>query len=366
MEVTDLNHDERLRWLKFVLKPSSPCPKIHDWESLFNFADNQAIIGVCEPTRFNIFRPDIDVFFEWIGVVEQLRGLNTYLNKQVVQLFHKLKEDGLRCCILKGQGNAAMYPDAGLRSPGDIDVWVDADRETVLEYVKKVTPNVRENFKHIKLPLFENTEVDLHFTPLKLYHPIHNKRLQQWIQENKEQQMAHSFRLPNTDTDIAIPTAEFNAVYQMGHIMVHVEDEGIGLRQMVDYFYVLRALGEIVPEQKETIRKAWTMFGMMKLAGAVMWIEHFVLGLPEEFLLTDPNEKRGRLLLADIFEGGNFGFYSRRQGLWKYGRIAKKSADAWHLIRISSLFPCEVFFRLIAKFMTACNDFFKTKIRNKN
>ena len=38
-----------------------------------------------------------------------------------------LREDGLRCCILKGQGNALMYPNPYSRTPGDIDVWIDAD-----------------------------------------------------------------------------------------------------------------------------------------------------------------------------------------------------------------------------------------------
>ena len=36
-----------------------------------------------------------------------------------------------------------------------------------------------------------------------------------------------------------IPTVEFNIIFQLTHIYSHLMNEGIGLRQLVDYYYVL-------------------------------------------------------------------------------------------------------------------------------
>lgn len=358
MGKTELNHDERIQWLRFVLNQACPQPEIHDWRGLLDFVDRQAITGVCEPSRFCSVRMDEDVLFEWIGTVEQIRGLNDILNKKTAILYHHLKDAGFRCCILKGQGNAMMYPDAGLRNPGDIDVWVDTDRITLLEYVKTLFPEEKESFKHIKLPVFNGVDVDLHYTPLKFYHPMHNKRLQQWIQENKEEQMTHFVRLPNTDLNVAIPTAVFNAVYQMGHIMIHIEEEGIGLRQMVDYYYVLVQLGGANDTEKDKIVNIWKCLGMRNLSSAVMWVEQELLGLPEKYLLTAPHERWGRLLAKDILEGGNFGQFSSRQGFRKYGRYVKRCVDTWHLVRLSACFPGEAFFRCFRKIVNACKLLF--------
>ena len=98
---------------------------------------------------------------------------------------------------------------------------------------------------------------------------------------------------------------------------------------------------------------------MLRLASAVMWIEHEALGLPKEYLLAEPNERMGRHLLEDILEGGNFGHYRNRQKFRKHGRYVKKSVKAWHLIRLFSFFPGEAFFRILGKIRTASKIFLK-------
>ena len=171
--------------------------------------------------------------------------------------------------------------------------------------------------------------------------------------------MSHFVRLDNTSNDIAIPTVAFNAVYQLGHIMIHIEDEGVGLRQFVDYYFVLKNLYGTDSKIKERIRQMWKKTGMLRLARAVMWIEKEMLGLPETFLLVDPNERLGRLLAKDILEGGNFGHFGRRQKLWEQGFFIKRFSDTWHLIRLSSCFPGDAFYRLCYKVISFIKKYIK-------
>lgn len=73
----------------------------------------------------------------WMGKAQQIRRQNMKVNAEAGKLFSMLREDGLRCCILKGQGNALMYSNPYTRTPGDIDVWIDTSRERIMEYTQK-------------------------------------------------------------------------------------------------------------------------------------------------------------------------------------------------------------------------------------
>lgn len=353
MKVIDVETNEALMWLRYVLNPDTEMPLISEWPALLAFAKKQAMTG--------LFLPDVkpptlpkDILLQWIGQVQLIEQQNKLLNKQVIILSETLKTSGIRYCILKGQGNALLYPAPKMRSPGDIDVWVDLDEETMLRYVNSVYPEAKASFKHIKFPMFKDTPVDMHHTPLKIYHPIHNRRLQQWLNENKEEQMTHYMRLPETEKGIAIPTVRFNAVYQLGHIMIHLEDEGIGLRQFVDYYYVLKHLNTCSKEEREEIVTIWSRLGMKKLASAVMWVEKELLGIQEEYLLVVPDKRKGLLLAKDILEGGNFGHHSEREQYRRYGVFTKKLSNAWHMLKLSTCFPGDAFFRLLTKMKNGC------------
>lgn len=350
---TQILNDERIQWLRFVLNPSSNVPVIQDWEGVFRFSRRQAVAGICSPIQFDSVRIEEKLSLKWKGVLVVIQNRNEALNRQAVQLSEHLREAGFRSCILKGQGNAMMYPYPYLRMPGDIDVWVDADRAQLKNYVRSRFPGQEEMFKHIKFPLFKNTPVDLHDTPLKFYRPRINRRLQHWLQENKERQMKHFVRLADTDMDVAIPTPDFNAVYQLGHIMIHVEAGGVGLKHFVDYFYVLKALKGMDERRKEEIVSTWKSLGMSRMARAVMWVERYVLGLPEDCILTAPDEKLGALLIADIFEGGHFGLYGDRKKYRNRGWFVRVVYGVWRVLKVSRYFPAESFFRLLHKIKTA-------------
>ena len=348
METIDHATQEAILWLQFVLNPDKGIiPQVQDWQAVYDFAEKQQIIGVCSPTPYPV-RVGQDVLFQWIGDEQQIRSQNVVLNKRIKALCEILDQAGLRCCILKGQGNAEMYPDPGARCAGDIDVWIDGSEEDIVNFVKKQFPEEEQSFKHIKFPVFEDVEVDVHTTPLKLYHPRHHKELQKWIREQKEKQFAHQIKLTGTDTEVHVPTARFNVTYQLGHILIHLMDEGIGLRHMVDYYYVLRTLGQLSDEEKNNIADEWKLLGMLQLASAVMWVEKEVLGLPDGLLIVKPNVKRGRVLLEEMLEGGNFGHHSPVQNL-RDSYFTFRFAKAMHLMKIASLFPGEATFRLFHK-----------------
>ena len=220
-----------------------------DWQELYTFASKQAILGLCfegierlgEEYPEELKRNPIgrELLMNWMGKAQQIRRQNMKVNAVAGKLFAMLRVDGMRCCVLKGQGNALMYPNPYSRTPGDIDVWLDASRERIMEYAQKkfeLGDDIR--LQHLETSL-DGVPVELHFFPCSMNNPIYHARLQKWFRRNADLQSSHIVGLPDGAGDIAIPTSSFNIVYQLCHLYHHFFDEGIGMRQIIDYFLVV-------------------------------------------------------------------------------------------------------------------------------
>ena len=220
-----------------------------DWQQLYSFASKQAILGLCfegierlvEEYPEDLKRNPIgrELLMTWMGKAQQIRRQNMKVNAVAGKLFSMLSEDDLRCCILKGQGNALMYPNPYSRTPGDIDVWIDASRERIMEYAQKkfeLEDDIR--LQHLETSL-DGVPVELHFFPCSMNNPIYHARLQKWFRRYADLQCSNIVGLPDGAGDIAIPTTSFNVVYQLTHLYHHFFDEGIGMRQIIDYFLVV-------------------------------------------------------------------------------------------------------------------------------
>ena len=91
-----------------------------DWQELYSFASKQALLGLCfdgierlgkeNPEELRQNPIGRELLMTWMGKAQQIRRQNMKVNTVASKLFSMLREDGLRCCVLKGQGNALMYP----------------------------------------------------------------------------------------------------------------------------------------------------------------------------------------------------------------------------------------------------------------
>ena len=220
-----------------------------DWQELYSFASKQALLGLCfegierlgkeypeELKRNPIGR---ELLMNWMGKAQQIRRQNMKVNVVAGKLFAMLRVDGMRCCVLKGQGNALMYPNPYSRTPGDIDVWIDASRERIMEYASKkfeLGDDIR--LQHLETSL-DGVPVELHFFPCSMNNILYHARLQKWFRRNADLQCSNIVSLPDGAGDVAVPTTAFNVVYQLTHLYHHFFDEGVGMRQIIDYYHVV-------------------------------------------------------------------------------------------------------------------------------
>ena len=422
-----------------------------DWQELYSFASKQALLGLCfdgierlgkeYPEELKQNPIGRELLMTWMGKAQQIRRQNVKVNAVASKLFAMLRVDGMRCCVLKGQGNALMYPNPYSRTPGDIDVWIDASRERIMEYAQKkfeLGDDIR--LQHLETSL-DGVPVELHFFPCSMNNPIYHARLQKWFRRNADLQSSNVVGLPDGIGEIAIPTTAFNVVYQLTHLYHHFFDEGIGMRQIIDYYVVMNDFWKVkesfsqpsrpsLPKEGSTafpkplspqgtgdvtapsrcseplrskdggpskvspdcagwdrrgvsgdtgsvscssgssitsissasttdssastaldvVQRELKYLGLWKFAGAVMYVLHEALGLSEEKMIAPMDEKRGRLLLAEILDGGNFGRHFSKYGGFTHQSMGKKYfLKIWRNMHFVRYYPaealCEPLFR---------------------
>ena len=318
-----------------------------DWEVLYEFAKKQTIAGVIFAGVLKLpkeQRPPKKIMMNWYLRIERIQKRNKRLNEAVIEVTSQFERDGFPNCVLKGQGNALMYPDPSLRQPGDIDLWPLADRKVIFKYVRQVFPNTEMLYHHLEYPIIKGVMTEVHFFPMFLNNPLYNRRFQKWMKSVARQQCENRVEL--SQGTFCRPTDDFNVVYQLAHIRHHFFDEGIGLRQMLDFYYLLKS--DTVVAKREALRQLLKRLGLLDFAGAVMYAMREVFGLEEAYWLTKPREKIGKMLLEEILMTGNFGHKDSRFGdLKKNSRVARISSLLKKNMRFWWYFPGEVVFSFL-------------------
>lgn len=281
-------------------------PNENEWLQFLYEAKRQAVMGIVVDGIDRLpqeQRPNQMMLLKWIGLAEMVRQQNVVLYKRSVEIQNTFAEAGFRSCILKGQGNARIYPNPFARMPGDIDIWVDGERNSINDFVAGFSNKVRKGYKDVAFQ-YKEVEVEAHYFPAYLNSFSKNKKWVRFIEENKERQFTNWIDVEGGNK-LCVPTDDFNIIYQMCHLYHHFFCEGVGLRHFIDYFYLLKRIngtGDCYARYKEQFQQ----LGMLRFVSGVMWIENKILGLANESLLVDVDEKTGQLILKEILEYGNF------------------------------------------------------------
>ena len=319
----------------------SHTPSVKEWKELYALAYDHALFGVCF-SSLNILDKQEQLSempqqlkLHWLGMAMQIQKRNLLMNQRCVELQRILEQSGFRTYIMKGQGNAALYNNvqnsenvcenkefdlSSLRQPGDIDIYLEGGYDRVMEYVNKTFPTKEVNELEIYYHCFKDTEVEIHYQPFVMDGPK-NKVLQQFFAEESEACFKNRISLGNSG-DICVPTITFNLVHQLVHIHHHLFYEGIGLRQLMDYYFLLLKASDSSVDSIERSKKVIHQLGLDRFAAALMYVLQIVFGLERDKMLWCPSEKDGIFLLNEIMRSGNFGHSDIRkkaiyQNKWK-------------------------------------------------
>lgn len=343
--------DIYMEFLRFCLDEKRPIPdnmKKIVWSDLLDFAKKQSIIGVFFHGMKRITegenKPTDDDVLDWMAETSKIVKRNETMYQKSAFAVEAFRKEGFRSSILKGQGNALMYPDPFMRAPGDIDIWVEGERKKIFNYVKSFFPDTHDQYHEIHFPILKGIIMEVHYTPCFLNNLYLNKRLQKYFKQHSDEQYRHFEKMPDGNT-LCMPTDSFNRVFQMTHVMKHFFFRGIGYRHFIDYYFLLKR--GFTPEEQQATMNEFKRLRMVKFVKGAMWVLHNNLGLEKQYLLVEPNEKIGRMIEKEIIIGGNFGKYDQRYQLPKKGKIMTFGRDVYRNLHFAKEFPSEALSRPI-------------------
>ena len=319
------------------------------WNGLLEFCQKHAVVGIvleglkdCDKEALGI---PLNILYDWIGISEQISQQNKLLNKKCIEVISRIQEAGFRCCILKGQGNALMYPNPYSRTSGDIDLWVEGIPREVIGWVLKQYPQAEYNYLHIEFPFDAEVPIEIHYRCSYLFNRKSNKLFQAWVESKKEEQFSHEVSLPNLSGQVCVPRDDFNYIFQLTHMLRHFLGTGVGFRHIIDYYYLLK---KGASEQEKTAFAEFAKeLGIYQFAAAVMYVEKEVLGLEDKYLLVPVDRIRGKILLKHIMSDGNFGHQGENLYLFSNNPILRNVAKLYRLITLVYVCPQEAISKLI-------------------
>lgn len=374
-------------------KDLSKVPSDREWYALYDLAEKHSVIGVCFAGIERLPKeqhPPMDLLMDWLGQAEYIKTQNEEVNKAIPEVCSRFLDktsvprverqaSGFKPVVLKGQGLAQLYnanSDSNsnlglLRTSGDIDVLIGdcMPSDGLIRKVCEVatangTEYLHATYHHCDFGKVAGVEVEAHWRASWFYTPWYNRRFQRFCNSSLDSPSTCSgtelSSVSNSSENHSIPTPSlaFNRVYVLVHIYRHLFSEGIGLRQLLDYYMVLRASAvskvsefqvsgdddekprnkkqetaegnPFWPQEKIETMQRLRELGMERFTAAVMWVLGYcfansnpnsdsnIIGSKQgslsyqDWMLCEPNEKDGRFLLQEIMVAGNFGKHDDR------------------------------------------------------
>jgi len=349
-------------------------PTEEEWGGVFEVVQMQAIGGICSVGVQTILASPSPVdggtgyaswgmsqitFLEWLGLAGSARKNNEKVEDDLRCAVEKFEADGLQGCLLKGLSLRKYYPEhlQGLRECGDIDFLADKKDIDVLRYAYKLEGKDMEwSYKHVHLNILEESYVDLHYRLAMSRNLCRNNKMQAWCDEIKRRGF-----VKDSGSICATLNDDDNLVFLLLHAMWHFLFEGIGLRHMMDIYYVSRCIYESHNNaERENVMKLIKRFDLEKFASACSWLMWHMFEADDEksFLLSAdsplpaPDKKEGKFMLNEIMTTGNFGHWDERNTISAddntiikyckkmkyYARYAKRYPSEFLWLPISSLY----------------------------
>ena len=310
-----------------------------EWLEIFKAAHSQALVGVifCGVQKLKKeLAPPFTLMMQWAAEAEKIHGLNKLFYAESQRLTDLFTANGRKSVILKGQANSRLYPDKFCRQPGDIDIYVEGGKESVIYLIDKLgmlpkdLPEGAFNaYHHVHLPENEKgVSVEVHFRPSSgFYNSIYNNRLQNYLDENLKD-------IIFTEEGFNVPDMKFALLMQLAHLQRHFLMEGVGLRQVTDYYFLLKKASK---EDREYVSGLLSKLNIKRFTKALMWILNKIFLLEKDFMLCEMSEKQGKKVMEEIIVGGNFGWWSKTPNPTAWRRFYERRRRSWKMFTFNPL-----------------------------
>lgn len=310
----------------------------NDWRELIAFAWKHAVGAIAFDGYQKLFDGkhqiiDKPLLLQWFAQTITLEKRNINQVNVLKKFCGSLIGNACIIMLMKGQANALYYPYPLHRSTGDVDIFTFDTYDRCNLSAREMGAKVDESwYKHSQIfyngEMFENHRY--------LVHTREGKRSKLLNEAISKSTLSHPYRLYQ-DTDIILPTSEFNAKFLTYHALAHFLSEGLRLKQVVDWVMFVNA-------EKDNVK--WSdlysfcdKFHLRRFLDVMNDIAVHQFGVrmdKNDIVITNPyTEKVLKSILYDedfVFSSGEGGWRNRLHILknlwtyrWKYHDIYQES-----------------------------------------
>lgn len=225
-----------------------------DWDAIYNIANEHGLLAIVLDGIENIpasLRPSQDVMLQWIGeVLQYYEARYQDYEKSIAKLAKFYHLHDIRMMVLKGYGLSLYYPNPNHRPCGDIDTWnfgKQKEADTIL--TKKTGIPVDTSEHHHTVFYWEGYMVENHYDMLITTATKINKQLEPTLKELAMDD-SHFVELMDDSIDsvtkVYLPSANFNALFLLRHMLMHFVACGINIRNILDWGFFWEKQGNDV------------------------------------------------------------------------------------------------------------------------
>ena len=325
-----------------------------DWRQIFHLANVQTVSSLILDGMgmlpSSVLQIPFDIKMMLFAKMQRMEQINTLHRSVIVKIYKALKAEGIQAVFMKGQTVSLRYPNPLRRTPGDIDFVVaseDFDRTmAVMEKIGKVDHGLVH--EHHGMAWVDDVMVEPHYKVHNYQRPSTDQAMQEIFSS------VFPSKLSSADIDgyeVPVFSPTFESVFLISHMVNHVYEEGLGLRQVIDYAMFLHHCADKIDWMQHhewlyrmRMERAWRIF-------TCICVEYLGLPLPSQVEPFSYNErKRAAKMMDDILKVGNFGrgkYVFQHRGMmdaWRnYCWVAKRC------LRLGFVCPSEARWWMISK-----------------
>lgn len=291
-----------------------------DYQKMMRMAEEQAVQGLLLDGIAKLpkeMAPPLPLLLKLTGVVcQQIKNINRRHIDVIGKIAATLDDAGIKAVFMKGQTTGRRWPAPLHRTPGDIDFLVGKEDYLktldALESIGRVDRTLRH--EHHGMALVDGVQIEPHYK-------IHNYQCP-WTDRRMSGLANYVLQNDNGKAIIGghgvnVLPATFESVFLISHIVNHIYEEGLGLRQLVDYAMLLRhEYNNIDWERHGQWLKAVSMTRAWRIVACLC---QDYLGAERHWEFKAKEHERAGRLMKDVMAVGNFGraaYTFRHDTIW--------------------------------------------------
>lgn len=349
------------------VKPDESLFESVDWKELIQLADVETVTGLLldglallSPKLF----PSEDRVMQLAGRQNKYAQYNQVHRDTIVQIDKTLKNNGIKAVFMKGQITGLRYPKPLHRQPGDIDFVVGkgdfAKTLDILETIGRVDRYLVH--EHHGMAWINGVTVEPHYKVHNYQRPSTDKAMQEMFAEVFPDKLITA-GIDGHEVSVFPPT--FESVFLVSHMVNHVYEEGLGLRQVIDYAMFLDKCADMVDWLQHDERLCKMRMQRAFRIFSCICVTYLGLPLPHQIEPFSFREKEwARKMMEDILTVGNFGRgkYVFHHNGWK-DALSNYHWVFGRCIHLAFVCPSEARWWIVSKFT---RFFKKRKLQNRN